>query len=61
MPYINVQMLAGRSVDQKRELAKAITDSVASICKAKPEFVYVVIEDVEKENWAVGGTLAEYK
>ena len=61
MPYINVQMLAGRSVDQKRELAKAITDSVASICKAKAEFVYVVIEDVEKENWAVGGTLAADK
>ena len=38
-----------------------ITDSIASICNAKPEFVYVVIEDVDKENWAVGGTLAADK
>ncbi len=61
MPYVNVKMLSGRSTDQKRELAKSITDSVASICNAKPEFVYVVIEDVDKENWAVGGTLAADK
>ena len=58
MPYVSVQMLAGRSIEQKRELAKEITDSFVKICNAKPEGVYVVIEDVEKENWAVGGTLA---
>ena len=61
MPYVNVQMLAGRSIEQKRELAKEITDSLAKICNAKPEGVYVVIEDVEKEHWAVGGMLAADK
>ena len=61
MPYVNVKLLAGRTVEQKRELAKSITDSLASICNAKPDFVYVVIEDVDKENWAVGGTLAADK
>ena len=47
MPYVTVQMLAGRSIEQKRELAKEITDSLAKICNAKPEGVYVGIEDVE--------------
>lgn len=61
MPYANVQLLEGRTIDQKRELAKAITDSLVSTCNTKPDFVYVVIGDVEKENWAVGGTLAADK
>ena len=57
MPYVNVKMLEGRTVEQKRELAKSITDSLAKICNAKPDFVFVVIEEVGKENWATGGTL----
>ncbi len=42
MPYVNVQLLEGRTIDQKRELAKAITDSLVSTCNTKPDFVYVV-------------------
>ena len=57
MPFVNVRMLEGRTTDQKRQLTKAITDAVASICGAKPESTMVVIEEVSRENWAVGGQL----
>ena len=57
MPFINVRMLEGRSLDQKRELAKAITNAMETICNAKPDGTMVVIEEVPRENWARGGVL----
>jgi 4-oxalocrotonate tautomerase len=57
MPIIKVEMLKGRSVEQKRELAEAMTREYLRICGGRPEAIYVVIDDVEKENWAVGGRL----
>ncbi len=57
MPYINVKMLEGRTREQKRELAKAITEAIVDICGAKPECTTVVIEEHAKEDWAVGGVM----
>ena len=57
MPVVTVKMLDGRTEDQKRQLVRAITDAMVDICKAKPEGTMVVIEDVQRDHWAVGGTL----
>ena len=57
MPYVNVKRLTGRTKEQKQELVKAITEAMARICDAKPEGTYVVVDEVERENWAVGGEL----
>jgi len=57
MPYVRVEMLAGRSEDQKAAMAKAITDALVDHGSAKPDTVFVVFEDVRKEDWAVGGML----
>ena len=57
MPYINVKMLEGRTREQKRQLAKAITEAMVDICGAKPEGTMVVIEEHAKEDWAVGGVM----
>ena len=61
MPVIRVEMFAGRSVDQKRELVAALTQETARIAKCDPASVFVVIDDVAKENWGVGGMLASDK
>jgi 4-oxalocrotonate tautomerase len=57
MPYINIKMLEGRTVDQKRQLVKAVTEAMVGICGARPEGTVVVIEEVSRENWASGGVL----
>lgn len=57
MPYIHVKMLNGRSVDQKRALADAITKAMTEICGARPDGTMIIFEDVEQENWARGGIL----
>ena len=57
MPVIRVEMLAGRTVEQKRELVAVLTRETARIAKTNPDSIFVVIEDVAKENWGVGGKL----
>ena len=58
MPFISVRMLEGRDQEQKRELVKAITDSMADICGADPQHVHVVIEEISGSNWAREGVMA---
>ncbi len=57
MPVVRVSMLEGRTKEQKAELAKTITKALADIAKTKPESVFVIFEDVKKEDWASGGNL----
>jgi 4-oxalocrotonate tautomerase len=58
MPVIKIDMFKGRSVEQKRELAKVLTDGYVQVCGGKPQSVWIVFEDVDKSNWAFGGELA---
>jgi 4-oxalocrotonate tautomerase len=53
MPIITVQMFPGRTRDQKRALAKAITAAMAKHCGTRPEHTQIIIQEVERENWAV--------
>lgn len=57
MPIINIQLLEGRTVDQKRALAKALTEATSASLGCKPEAVDVIIQDVKREDWARGGKL----
>lgn len=61
MPIIRVEMWKGRSVDQKRELVEALTRETARIVDCAPESVYVIIDDIKKENWGAGGELSSDK
>ncbi|MBL8702752.1 MAG: tautomerase family protein [Alphaproteobacteria bacterium] len=58
MPIIRVEMFPGRSVEQKRAFAKAVTDSFVSICGSTPQGVQVVFVEVDKSDWATAGRLA---
>ncbi|MEA4924133.1 MAG: tautomerase family protein [Syntrophomonadaceae bacterium] len=57
MPFINVKMVAGRSLEQKRELAEALTREVVRILEVKPEWVELVIDEYSRENWSTAGQL----
>lgn len=57
MPIVTVTALKGRTVDQKRKLAKAITDALVEVYDAKAENVTVIIHDKEKEDLAKAGVL----
>ena len=60
MPVVTVQMLSGRSEDQKRNLVKAMTDAMVTHCGVAADSVWVIVNEVERENWASGGvTMAD--
>ena len=58
MPIVRVSMHYGRTLAQKAELARAITEAIVKIARTTPEATTVIFEDVPKENWATGGVLA---
>jgi 4-oxalocrotonate tautomerase len=58
MPRLIVQQIEGRTVEQKRELARRLTDTVVDILQVDAETVTVFIEEVPPENFARGGLLA---
>ena len=57
MPVVIIKMLEGRSVEQKRLLARDITELVVRHTGTTADQVDVVIEDHPRENWAKGGIL----
>jgi 4-oxalocrotonate tautomerase len=57
MPHITVQLLEGRTIEQKRATATAITNAMVEHCGAKRESVVVVFADVPLDSWAREGLL----
>ena len=55
MPIIQVNLLEGRTVEQKRELAKLITEAAVKALGSKPESVRVMMHEMGAEDFAVGG------
>ena len=58
MPIIHVHLFEGKTIDQKRKLAVAMTEAVVKSLDTKPESVRILIHDVPKHNLAVAGVLA---
>lgn len=55
MPHIIVQMLEGRTTEQKKALIAGITTVVAETCKTAPDSVSVAIFEVPRQNWGKAG------
>lgn len=51
MPHISVKCYPGRTEEQKKALAKKITEDVRDIMDAKEETISITIEDVQPEDW----------
>lgn len=61
MPIINIKIVEGRTVEQKRELIKNITETVATTINVPKEAVWITIEDLKPENLGQGGILRKDK
>jgi 4-oxalocrotonate tautomerase len=57
MPTIHVELFTGRTVEQKRALAKALTDAVVSTLGGSADGVDVIFQEVQRHDWATGGQL----
>jgi 4-oxalocrotonate tautomerase family enzyme len=59
MPHITVNMWSGRTREQKAKIAEAITNAMVEIAGNTREKVNVVFNDVDQDNWAIGGKLSD--
>ena len=61
MPIVRIDMFEGRDRETKQELVKSITSEMARITGCSTASVHVVINNVAKEDWGLGGELAATK
>ena len=57
MPTIRVELFEGRTIDQKRALAAALTEATVKVLGGSPDGIDVVFTEVARHDWATGGRL----
>ena len=57
MPTYHIEMMEGRTIEQKKKLVLEITRFSVEILGGVPESVDIIITDIKRENWATGGKL----
>jgi len=58
MPYVNIRVTGGNEAPtaaQKAELIKRSTQMLADVLGKNPSTTVVVIDEVDMDNWGVGG------
>jgi 4-oxalocrotonate tautomerase len=57
MPTLHVELFSGRTPEQKRDLARELTDACVRVLGGKPDGVDVIFVDIERHNWATAGVM----
>lgn len=57
MPIVTIDLVEGRTLEQKREVARRITDAIAELLKTTPDSVTIVFRDSPRTNFARAGVL----
>ena len=57
MPYANIRITkTGATAEQKAAVIKGVTDVLVKVLGKDPASTFVVIDEVETDNWGIGGT-----
>lgn len=56
MPYVNIKITKeGATAEQKAQLIHGVTRMLQDILGKNPQTTCVVIEEVDTDNWGIGG------
>ena len=56
MPYVNIKITReGATAEQKERLIRGVTQLLAEVLGKNPQTTVVVIDEVETDNWGIGG------
>lgn len=63
MPYVHIQITReGVTAEQKAALIQGTTDLLVRVLHKDPATTFVVIDEVDLDNWGVGGLpVAQYR
>lgn len=60
MPYVNIKITReGATSTQKAALISGVTDLLVDVLDKSPATTFVVIDEVEMEDWGIGGLPVE--
>ena len=59
MPIVHIDLIAGRSQEQLKNLVKDVTDAVSKNTGAPAEHIHVILSEMQKNRYSVGGVLKE--
>jgi len=61
MPYVNIKITreGGPTPEQKAALIRGVTDVLVDVLDKSPATTFVVIDEVDMENWGIGGVPVE--
>lgn len=56
MPYVNIKITKEcATTEQKKQLIQGVTKMLQDVLGKNPQTTCVVIEEVETDNWGIGG------
>lgn len=56
MPYVNIRITReGATPEEKAALIRGVTQLLAEILGKNPQTTVVVIDEVDTDNWGIGG------
>ena len=61
MPYVNIKITReGATRSQKEELIAGVTELLVRVLGKNPATTFVVIDEVQMEDWGIGGLPVEH-
>lgn len=57
MPTLRVELFEGRTPQQKRDLARELTEACVRVLGGSPDGIDVLFYDIARQDWATGGKL----
>ena len=54
MPYISLRVAGKLNKEQKQKIADSFAQTMLDVCNKPKESTYLVIDEVDRENWAKG-------
>ncbi len=59
MPYINIKHAGALTREQKKEIAKELTETMQRVANKPASYTYITFDEVAYEDWAIGGELLD--
>lgn len=57
MPIVQIDMLAGRTLEQRRELVRRVTEAVSETVNCSPSAITIIIREMSKDCLGLNGKL----
>ncbi len=57
MPFVDIKLIKGRTLEQKRNLVDSVTKAVSASIDVPTEKIWVHIDEMETDGFAVNGQL----